>query len=145
MKKHILLKSVALFISWLTISPLLLILDGQWKLLPKWLRILLFFLSPLMLIVFAVTVIICYFYYYDYYYPGIISLGLKWLKTSLALLSQNIRSWNIGQAKAGGKEATRSPLNSKKYLLRISTKNWRPISIVLSQGNTVLTPSGGMA
>ncbi len=63
------LKYVALFISWLTISPLLLILDGHWKLLPKWLRILLFFLSPLMLIVFAAAIIICYFYYYDYYYP----------------------------------------------------------------------------
>jgi len=58
------LKYVALFISWLTISPLLLILDGHWKLLPKWLRILLFFLSPLMLIVFAAAIIICYFYYY---------------------------------------------------------------------------------
>lgn len=63
------LKYIALFLSWLTISPLLLILDSRWKLLPKWLRILLFFLSPLMLIVFAAAIIICYFYYYDYYYP----------------------------------------------------------------------------
>ena len=69
MKKHIILKSIALFISWLIFSPLLFILDGRWKLLPKWLRILLFFLSPLMLIVIAAALIICYSYYYDYYYP----------------------------------------------------------------------------
>ena len=69
MKKHTILKSIALFFSWLTLSPLLLILDGRWKLLPKWLRMLLFFLSPLMLIVFAAALIICYFYYHDYYYP----------------------------------------------------------------------------
>lgn len=69
MKKHIILKTIALFISWLTFSPLLLILDGRWKLLPKWLRILLFCLSPLMLIVFAAAIIICYFYYYESYYP----------------------------------------------------------------------------
>jgi hypothetical protein len=69
MNKHIAFKSLALFISWLTLSPLLLILDGRWKLLPKWLRMLLFFLSPLMLIVFAVAIISCYFYYQDYYYP----------------------------------------------------------------------------
>ena len=50
MNKHIALKSLALFISWLTLSPLLLILDGRWKLLPKWLRIVLFVLSPMMLI-----------------------------------------------------------------------------------------------
>ena len=69
MKKHIILKSIALFISWLIFSPLLFILDGRWKLLPKWLRILLFFLSPLMLIVFAAAIIICYSYYYESYYP----------------------------------------------------------------------------
>ena len=63
------LKYATLFISWLTLSPLLLILDGHWKLLPKRLKILLFFLSPLMLMVFAAAVIICYFYYHDYYYP----------------------------------------------------------------------------
>ena len=49
MKKHIVFKSIALFFSWLTLSPLLLILDGRWKLLPKWLRIVLFVLSPMML------------------------------------------------------------------------------------------------
>ena len=44
------LKSLAIILSWLTLSPLLLILDGRWKLLPKWLRIVLFVLSPMMLI-----------------------------------------------------------------------------------------------
>lgn len=63
------LKYIALFLSWLTISPFLLILDSRWKLLPKWLRILLFLVSPLMLMVFAAAIIICHFYYYDYYYP----------------------------------------------------------------------------
>lgn len=45
------IKAVALLVSWLTLSPLMLILDGRWKLLPKWLRIVLFVLSPLMVIV----------------------------------------------------------------------------------------------
>ena len=55
MRKNMLIKAIALLLSWLTLSPLMLILDGRWKLLPKWLRILLFVLSPMMLIVYAVA------------------------------------------------------------------------------------------
>lgn len=44
-------KYTALLLSYLTLSPLLLILDRRWQLLPKWLRITLFVLSPLMLII----------------------------------------------------------------------------------------------
>lgn len=61
------LKAIALAVSWLTLSPLLLILDGRWKLLPKWLRILLFFLSPLMLIIIVIAVILGDMYYSDFY------------------------------------------------------------------------------
>ena len=61
------LKGVALFLSWLTISPLLLIFDGRWKLLPKWLRIVLFVLSPLMLMVMAVASIFGYMYFSEYH------------------------------------------------------------------------------
>ena len=50
MRKHLLIKAIALLLTWLTLSPLMLILDGRWKLLPKWLRIVLFVLSPMMLI-----------------------------------------------------------------------------------------------
>lgn len=54
MNKHLAIKPIiALFLSWLTLSPLLLILDNRWKLLPKWLRIVLFVLSPMMLVVMA--------------------------------------------------------------------------------------------
>ena len=49
-------KSIALFFSWLIFSPLLLILDGRWKLLPKWLRIVLFVLSPMMVIIIILAV-----------------------------------------------------------------------------------------
>lgn len=41
-------KSIALFLSWLTQSPLLLILDGRWKLLSKCLQVVLFLVSPMM-------------------------------------------------------------------------------------------------
>ena len=51
MRRHVLIKAIALFLSWLTLSPLMLILDSRWKLLPKWLRIVLFVLSPMMLII----------------------------------------------------------------------------------------------
>ena len=61
------LKGVALLLSWLTLSPLLLILDGRWKLLPKWLRIVLFVLSPMMLIVIAVAAFWGYDYYSEHY------------------------------------------------------------------------------
>ncbi|MBQ6101630.1 MAG: hypothetical protein IJK36_08530 [Bacteroidales bacterium] len=44
------LKCIVLAISWLTLSPLLLIMDGRWKLLPKWLRIVLFIISPMMIV-----------------------------------------------------------------------------------------------
>jgi len=67
MKKHTILKSIALLLSWLTLSPLLLILDGRWKLLPKWLRIVLFVLSPMMLVVIAVAVFWGYDYYSEHY------------------------------------------------------------------------------
>ncbi len=67
MNKHVVSKSIALVLSWLTLSPLLLILDGCWKLLPKWLRILLFFLSPLMLILIVIAVILGDMYYSDFY------------------------------------------------------------------------------
>lgn len=67
MKKHIFLESIALFLSWITISPLLLILDGRWKLLPKWLRIVLFVLSPLVLVVLLAIGILSYSYYLDYW------------------------------------------------------------------------------
>lgn len=69
MKKHIILKSVTLFLSWLTLSPLLLILDGRWKLLPKWLRIVLFVLSPMMVLVVAAAILFGYIYYSEYYMP----------------------------------------------------------------------------
>ena len=46
-----LIKAIALLLSWLTLSPLMLILDGRWKLLPKWLRIVLFVLSPMVVII----------------------------------------------------------------------------------------------
>ena len=50
MQKHIVIKSIALFFSWLIFSPLLLVFDGRWKQLPRRLRIVLFVLSPMMLI-----------------------------------------------------------------------------------------------
>lgn len=67
MKKHLAIKSITLFLSWLTLSPLLLILDGRWKLLPKWLRIVLFVLSPMMLVVIAVAAFWGYDYYSEHY------------------------------------------------------------------------------
>ena len=63
------LKIISLILSWATLSPLLLILDGRWKLLPKWLRIVLFVLSPMMLVIIAAVAFLCYAYYWDYYYP----------------------------------------------------------------------------
>ena len=70
MSKQILvkiLKIISLILSWATLSPLLLILDGRWKLLPKWLRIVLFVLSPMMLVIIAAVAFLCYAYYWDYY------------------------------------------------------------------------------
>ena len=66
-KPNTLLKSMVLAASWLTLSPLLLIFDGRWKLLPKWLRIVLFVLSPMMLIVMAVAAFWGYDYYSEHY------------------------------------------------------------------------------
>ena len=65
MRKH--LKVIALTISWLTFSPLLLIFDNRWKLLPKWLRIMLFVLSPMMLVVMAVAAFWGCDYYSEHY------------------------------------------------------------------------------
>ena len=67
MKKHLAIKSIALFLSWFTLSPLLLILDGRWKLLPKWLCIVLFVLSPMMLVVMVVAVFWGYDNYSEHY------------------------------------------------------------------------------
>ena len=78
MSKHIALKSLALFISWLTLSPLLLIFDGRWKLLPKWLRIMLFVLSPMMLVIiilalsFAHEEAVDHFHRYHFIKPRVI-------------------------------------------------------------------------
>ena len=66
-KPNTLLKSMVLAASWLTLSPLLLIFDGRWKLLPKWLRIVLFVLSPMMLIVMAVVAFWGCDYYSEHY------------------------------------------------------------------------------
>ena len=60
------LKYVALAVSWLMLSPLLIILDGRWKLLPKWLRIVLFVLSPMMLALVAITALQIFMGYSDY-------------------------------------------------------------------------------
>ena len=68
-KPNTLLKSIVLAASWLMLSPLFLILDGRWKLLPKWLRIMLFIASPLMLYVIVMVPISCYFQYWGYWYP----------------------------------------------------------------------------
>ena len=57
MKSHNALKSIALVLSWLTLSPLLLILDGRWKLLPKWLRVVLFLVSPMMVVIIGLAVL----------------------------------------------------------------------------------------
>lgn len=67
MRKRIVIKSIALLLSWLTLSPLLLVLDGKWKLLPKWLRIVLFVLSPMMLAIAAVAALRGYMYYSEHY------------------------------------------------------------------------------
>lgn len=67
MNKHLAIKTIALFLSWLTLSPLMFILDGRWKLLPKWLRIVLFVLSPMMLIIMAVAAFWGYDYYSEHY------------------------------------------------------------------------------
>jgi hypothetical protein len=67
MKNHTLIKTIVLILSWLTLLPLLLIFDGRWKLLPKWLRIVLFVLSPMMLIVMAVAPIFGYMYFSEYH------------------------------------------------------------------------------
>ena len=45
----------------------MLILDGRWKLLPRWPRIILFLLSPMMLLVYLAVSIIAYFSYQDYW------------------------------------------------------------------------------
>lgn len=65
-KTTIVFKYLALAVSWLTLSPLLLVLDGRWKLLPKWMRIMLFVASPMMLVVWAVLAIQAYNYYPQY-------------------------------------------------------------------------------
>ena len=67
MRRHVLIKAIALFLSWFTLSPLMLILDGRWKLLPKWLRIVLFVLSPMMLVVMDVAVFWGNDYYSEHY------------------------------------------------------------------------------
>lgn len=67
MRRHVLIKAIALFLSWFMLSPLMLILDGRWKLLPKWLRIVLFVLSPMMLIIVAVAAIWGCDYYSEHY------------------------------------------------------------------------------
>lgn len=59
-------KGIALAVSWLTLSPLLFILDGRWKLLPKWLRIVLFVVSPMMLFVYGALALQAYYYYPHY-------------------------------------------------------------------------------
>lgn len=66
-KQDTILKAIVLAATWLTLSPLLLILDGRWKLLPKWLRIALFVVSPMMLIVVSVCAFLGYYYYFEYY------------------------------------------------------------------------------
>lgn len=66
-KKHIFSKSIALILSWFTFSPLLLILDKRWKLLSKRLRIVLFALSPLMLIAYVAVLIACYLFYCEHF------------------------------------------------------------------------------
>ena len=67
MRKRTLIKALALLLSWLTLSPLLLIMDGRWKLLPKWLRVVLLMLSPMMMVVLLVIGIIAYLGYQDYW------------------------------------------------------------------------------
>jgi len=67
MKNHTLIKTIVLILSWLTLSPLLLILDGRWKLLSKRLRKLFFFFSPLMLIVYMAILIACYLFYCEHF------------------------------------------------------------------------------
>jgi hypothetical protein len=78
MKKRIVIKSIALLLSWLTLSPLVLILDGRWKLLPKWLRIVLFVLSPMMVIIVVLAVLLAnavtieHFHQYHFAKPKVI-------------------------------------------------------------------------
>ena len=67
MRKHVLIKAIALLLSWLTLSPLILILDGRWKLLPKCLRIVLFVLSPMLLLLVAAAAFRSYIYYSEHY------------------------------------------------------------------------------
>ena len=59
-------KFLLLFLSWLTLSPLFLYLASNWKLIGKKVRILLFVISPLMLIIYLVVTIVVYMAYDDY-------------------------------------------------------------------------------
>ena len=63
------LKYISLLLSYLTLSPLLLILDRKWRLLPQWLRIVLFILSPLRLIIIGIILFVGVYWYNMDYYP----------------------------------------------------------------------------
>ena len=57
---------LTLLLSWLTISPLFIYLASRWKLIGKKVRILLLFISPLMLIVYFIIFLLALQGYFDY-------------------------------------------------------------------------------
>ena len=59
---------LTLLFSWLTISPLFIYLASRWKLIGKKVRILLFLISPLMLIIYFSSALIGYYGYHRKYH-----------------------------------------------------------------------------
>ncbi len=145
MRRHVLIKAIALFLSWFTLSPLMLILDGRWKLLPKWLRVVLFVLSPMMLVVIAVAAFWGYDYYSEQYMQhhfvrrrvveNITGVSFprykvvdQWEEWKCFAVFQNILMI--------------SHWNSRKCPMKIFMKSLMSISIALSQADTAIAPSG---
>ena len=59
---------LTLLLSWLTISPLFVYLASRWKMIGKRVRILLFLISPLLLIIYSLSAIIGYYDYHRKYH-----------------------------------------------------------------------------
>ena len=146
MKKHTILKYVTLFLSWLTLSPLLLILDGRWKLLPKWLRIVLFVLSPMMVLVVTAAIFFGYMYYSEHYMQHHF-VKRRVVENITGVRLPRYKVLNQGEK---GRRASRFPdrtydflhWNSIKCPTRPSIRILMSISIALNQANTAIAPSG---
>ena len=122
---------LTLLLSWLTISPLFVYLASRWKLIGKRVRILLFLISPLMLIIYFSSALIGYYDYHRKYHFADNEVIER--ITGVAFPEVNIIDYEKGRPSFMGDYSDKLTLEMEHEL---SESSYHYLDSIINSGNT---------